>query len=722
MNLKRIFTIVALIVCKVMSYATPPDEGMWLPMLINKNYDEMKRLGFKLTAEDIYNVNNSSLKDAIVSLGFCTGEMISSEGLMLTNHHCGYGSIQDHSTVEHDYLTDGFWAKTREEELHSPEITASFLIRMEDVTPKVLKEINGLPDAEKETKLKEATKFLIAEATKGTHYNAIVRDVFGGNQYLLFVYEKFTDVRLVGAPPSSVGKFGGDTDNWMWPRHTGDFSIFRVYMGKDGKPAPYAKENVPYKPKKYLPISIKGIREGDFAMVMGYPGRTNRYAFSRELQNAVDQLNPAIVKLLDKRLRIMKEAMDKDPAIRIKLSDTYASRANSWKYYLGQNEGLRKLDVIANKKELERAFIQFANSTPSLKERYGKVFSTVDKLYDDYKPYLLRNLYFNLAGNVSGIVSYSESFRSLLEILKKSPLDKEAVAKEIKKLQSGVDGHFKDYVSAVDKQILAELLAMYYRDTPNDQHPAALNDIVKKYKAKTVEESFAKFAMDVFKTSIFSSKEKVNAFLANADLKKLETDPAFSFSTEIQEFKRGYSNQVNTLNDAIAKEKQLYIAGLADMYPNRLMYPDANSTLRISYGKVSSYTAKDAVNYDYYTTARGIVEKADSTNEEFIVPAKLLDLIKKKDFGNYTNEKGELVVAFITDNDITGGNSGSPVINGNGELIGCAFDGNWEAMTGDLVFDKNFKKTICVDIRYVLFIIEKYAGADHLIKELTIVR
>ena len=333
---------------------TNPDEGMWLPMLINKNYDEMKKIGFKLSADDIYNVNNSSLKDAIVSMGFCTGEMISKEGLMLTNHHCGYSSIQYNSSVEHDYLTDGFWAKSKDEELKAPAIVASFLVRMEDVTAKILLATKDASETEKEAKLKEAIKALTTEATKGTIYEADIKDVFGTNQYLMFVYERYRDVRLVGAPPESVGKFGGDTDNWMWPRHTGDFSMFRVYMSKDGKPAAYAKDNVPYQPKRHLSISLKGYKEGDFAMVMGYPGRTNRYAFSRELQNAVDQVNPALIKLNGKKLALMKADMDKDLAVRIKLASNYASLANSWKYYIGQNEGLKKLNVISGKQTLEK--------------------------------------------------------------------------------------------------------------------------------------------------------------------------------------------------------------------------------------------------------------------------------------------------------------------------------------------------------------------------------
>ncbi len=722
MKLKHLLILAAFSFSTLSTKAVTPDEGMWLPMLINKNYDEMKKLGFRLTAEDLYAVNNSSMKDAIVSLGFCSGEMISAEGLMLTNHHCGFGSIQFHSSVDHDYLTDGFWAKTKADELYSPEMVASFLVRMEDVTSVIAEATKGMNDSERAAKMKETIKAITDESTKDTHYEAIVRDVFGDNQYLLFVYERFPDVRLVGAPPSSIGKFGGDTDNWMWPRHTGDFSLFRVYMGKDGKPATYSKDNIPYKPKKHLAISTKGIKEGDFAMVMGYPGRTNRYAFSAELQNAVDKVNPALISLLGKRLEIMKADMDKEASVRIKYADTYASLANSWKYYLGQNEGLKKLDVIAVKRSIEAGFEKFAASNATNTDKYAQVLGNVNSLYNDYKPYALRNLYLSLAGNASAAVSYANRYKSLIALYADPVANKETIDQTIADLQSGIDEQFKDYVPETDKKILAALLTMYYTDQPASDRPAVLEEIVKKYKGKSASESFAKYAEEVFKRSLFVSKERAAAFLANPNAKVLLADPIVQLHMKYDEYRKTYSPNVSAFASALAKEKKLYIAGLMEMNAGRLMYPDANSTLRITYGKVSGYSGKDAIEYNYYSTSNGILEKYDPENEEFIVPEKLINLIKKKDFGPYTNEKGELVVNFLSDNDITGGNSGSPVINGNGELIGCAFDGNWEAMTGDLVFDKQYKKTISVDIRYILFIIDKYAGAKHLIEEMTIVK
>ena len=722
-RIKRVVLALSLVFVAFGSKAnTNPDEGMWLPMLINKNYDEMKKIGFKLSADDIYNVNHSSLKDAIVSMGFCTGEMISKEGLMLTNHHCGYSSIQYNSSVEHDYLTDGFWAKSKDQELKAPAIVASFLVRMEDVTAKILLATKDASDTEKEAKLKEAIKALTTEATKGTIYEADIKDVFGTNQYLMFVYERYRDVRLVGAPPESVGKFGGDTDNWMWPRHTGDFSMFRVYMSKDGKPAAYSKDNVPYQPKRHLSISLKGYKEGDFSMVMGYPGRTNRYAFSRELQNAVDQVNPALIKLNGKKLALMKADMDKDLAVRIKLASNYASLANSWKYYIGQNEGLKKLNVISGKQALEKQFTAYANSSEDLKTAYANVMTNTDKLYDDYKPYVVRGLYLSTAGMSTVSVMLANSFKSLGDILIKTPIDTAALNKQVQRLKANIDGQYKDYVPATDQKIFAALLTIYYEDIPADQQPAVLAEIIKKYKAKTAAASFEKFAAEVFKRSIFTSKERAAAFLADPTAKAYQADLLVQYINKMMDFRNTYMNTVMAINAGLAKEKKAYIAGLLAMDPTKLVYPDANSTMRVSYGKVAGYTAKDAVVYNYYTTERGLLEKYNPADEEFVLPTKLVSQLKQKDFGMYANEKGELPISFLTDNDITGGNSGSPVINGNGELIGAAYDGNWEAMTGDLVFDKNFKRTIVADIRYILFIVDKYAGATNLINEMTLVK
>ncbi len=693
------------------------DEGMWIPMLINKNYDQMKKLGFKLTEQDIYDINKASLKDAIVSLDFCSGEIVSKDGLMLTNHHCGYGSIQYHSSVKNDYLTDGFWAKNKSEELPSPEMNASVLVRVEDVTEKINAELGSLNATDRATKQAAFYKTLTDEAIKGTVYTANIKDVFGGNQFLMFVYERYTDVRLVGAPPSSIGKFGGDTDNWMWPRHTGDFSMFRIYMSPDGKPAAYSKDNVPYKPKKFLPISLKGVKEGDFAMIMGYPGRTNRYAFSGELENAVEKSNPSLIKLFGKKLQIMKAEMDKSPEVRIKLAADYASLSNSYKYYQGQNEGLKRLDVVGFKRNEESKFNSFTASNADLKSKYSTAVSTANKNLSDYKVNVDRALYASLAGLGSTASLYPTSFNKLFKALEDNK--PEDVKTETAKLKEGVEEHFKDYDVNTDKTIFSELLNIYYTDIKSDMRPAYLDEIVNKNRASTSADSFNKYGNAAFAKSIFTSKDRMNAFLNNPTLKQLKADPIMIYNQKLTEFRSSYSKVSTEYTTSLAQQKKLYIAGLMEMNKGKAMYPDANSTMRLTYGTVRDYSPKDAVEYEYTTTGRGILEKMDNTNEEFVVPKRLEELLRKKDFGQY-GENGELVISFLTDNDITGGNSGSGVVNGNGELIGIAYDGNWEAMTGDLVYDEALKRTISVDIRYVLFVMDKYADAGYLLQEMDI--
>jgi hypothetical protein len=695
---KVLCLLLALSICSVK--ASAPDEGMWIPSLIGKNYEELKKLGFKLTAEDIYNINQASLKDAIVSLGFCTGEIISNQGLMLTNHHCGYGSIQYHSSVDHDYLSDGFYAKTQADELSSPEVTASMLVRMEDVTSKLEAATKNKKGAEFEkAKAEEIEKIIAAAKAENENYTCNVKDLFGGNQYFLFVYEKYLDVRLVYAPPASIGKFGGDTDNWMWPRHTGDFSIFRIYMSKDGKPAAYSKDNVPFKPKKFLPISTKGLAEGDFTMIMGYPGRTNRYAFSRELTENVNVTNPAIIQLLDTRLKVMKSDMDQDKSIKIKLADGYASMANGWKYYLGQNEGLKKLDVIQSKK------------------KYEGLFRKVDESYDAYKPFLLNNLYLNLAGYATSTSQYAASFLGLLASLESG--DTAKVAKQTAALKEGVDEHFKDYVWKNEQKVFQAMSYLYLQNMPSQNRPKVINDmdLGSQDQGKAIE----KYTEELFTKSIFISRENVLAFLEKPSLETLKKDPFVLYAQSLNEFRKTYQEASKKFNEEITEYKRQYIEGLMAMNKDsKMFYPDANSTMRITYGKMAAYSPKDGMEYDIYTTADGIVKKYKKGDDEFDVPVKLIDLIKAKNYGAYANKDGELPVAFISDNDITGGNSGSPVINGNGELVGVAFDGNWEAMTGDLVFDKAFKRTISVDIRYVLFVMDKYSGAGKLIEEMEI--
>jgi len=686
----------------------PPDEGMWLPMLIGKNFKEMKKMGLKLTPEDIYSVNKSSLKDAIVWLQFCTGTFISNEGLMLTNHHCAYSSIQYHSSVQNDYLTNGFWAMKKNEEKYCPEITASVLFRMEDVTEKV----KNAGDKKSEV-IKEIEK----SASENGKYMAQVKDMFNGGEYYLFVYEVFKDVRLVGAPPSAIGKFGGDTDNWVWPRHTGDFSLFRVYASPDNKPAEYSEKNVPYKPRHFLPINLKGIKPNDFTMVFGYPGRTERYQTASQIQLAMDYSNPTLVKIMSKRLETMKKQMDLNSDVRIKLADKYASLSNSWKYYLGQNEGLKKLDLVSYKKNEEEKFLKWASADATRKD-FASAVTNIDNAVIEYKKHVIPILYFNVGIMGVGANSLGLTVARIYQTMKSKPDDKEALKPFITDLKSKLKSHFKDYDAYTDQMLLTEMLFLYFSNVDKNLHPNFLTQLVSNNDAYS---AFASFSENAFKTSFLVSENKLQSFLENPNIDAIENDKIAKLVIDFFEhYQQNLMSKAVAYNSAVASNRGKYIEGLRRMYPDKLFYPDANFTPRITYGKVIDYEPYDGVKFYYYTTTKGILEKYKPNDEEFDVPPKLIELIKKKDFGRY-GKNGELMVSFITDNDITGGNSGSSVIDGSGNIIGLAYDGNWEAMTGDLVFDKQYKRCINNNIGYVLFIIDKFAGATHLIQEMKII-
>ncbi|PRY13665.1 dipeptidyl-peptidase 7 [Pontibacter ummariensis] len=716
--LKRILSLLLLVSLSV-PFAAKADEGMWLPMLIKRlNHTDMQKQGLQLTAEEIYSVNNSSLKDAIVQFGgFCTGEFISPEGLLLTNHHCGYGQIQSHSTPEHDYLTDGFWATSKDQELPNEGLFVDILHHMDDVTAKVLEGIdNNTPEEKRQQLVAQRMQALAKEASENGKYVTYVRDFFNGNEYYLFVYNRYNDVRLVGAPPSSIGKFGGDTDNWMWPRHTGDFSMFRVYMAPDGSPAAYSENNVPYKPKHYLPINIADKQPGDFSMVFGFPGRTKRFMTSHGLKLEVNQLNKSRIKLREQKLGIWKEDMDKDPANRIKYASKYASTANYYKYSIGQNEGIKRMRTIEGKIADEDKFQAWANAGDAQrKATYGNVLSDIADAYKNIEQYNLGTVYLNEA--VLGTESLLMAYRMMPLYQTLNTNNPAAVQKAIEDLQPRLESFFKDYNPASDQKVFAALMKNYYEDIPKDQQPAYFKDLVKKYKG-----NFEKLADYVYNNSFIVSEQKTKEFLNNPTQKKLENDPAFQIvNSIIGNYRSNIAPKLAESNAKLERANRLYVAGLRLMNPDKVYYPDANSTLRLSYGAVKDYSPQDGVLYNYYTTLDGVMAKEDPNNEEFVVPAKLKQLYQAKDYGRYANSKGELVTDFITDNDITGGNSGSPVINGKGELIGLAFDGNWEAMTGDLVYDPAYKRTINMDTRYLLFLIDKFAGAQNLIDEMTIV-
>ncbi len=703
----------------LVSTNTKADEGMWIPLLVERlNYVDMQEMGLNLTAEEIYSINNSSLKDAIVIFGGgCTGEIISPEGLLVTNHHCGYGSIQSHSTIEHDYLSDGFWAMSKEEELVNPRLSVSFLVSIEDVSERVL---SGLNDAMTEDERNEAInkigKEIQAEATDGNDYRASVRSFYRGNEFYLFVYEIFRDVRLVGAPPSSIGKYGADTDNWMWPRHTGDFSLFRVYTAPDGSPASYSEDNVPLKPKHFLPVSAKGVKQGDFAMILGYPGGTNRYLTSYGVQLAVDESNMTIVNIRAEKLAIMREGMDADDAVRIQYASKYAGTANYWKYYIGQTKGLKRLKVYDKKVELEDRFTKWVNTTPARKAKYGEALPDIKKGFEITREYNLSRWYYREAiSRGSEILGFAGRFGTLRKQMEEDA-SQEDIDKTIARLKSSTEGFFKNYNATIDQNMLAKMMQIYYLNVPVDQQPEELQKLGTRNDG-----DFTDWAAMVFEKSIFSNKEKVLAFLEDPKAKKIAKDPAYQAIRTFSDNYKEIAEKMSAADDYFAKGRRLFIAGLREMDGDKVFYPDANFTMRLTYGTVQDYYPADAVRYEYFTTLDGVMEKEDPDNWEFVIPDKLKELYKNKDYGIYGVD-GTMPVCFLTNHDITGGNSGSPVINGDGELLGLAFDGNWEAMSGDIAFEPALQRTINVDIRYVLFIIDKYAGAQNIIDELTIVK
>lgn len=701
-------------------------EGMWMPLSIKDlNYADMQKLGFKLGKEGVYSTTEISLKDKVVRLngGSCTAEVISGDGLLLTNHHCAYDAVASLSSVKNDFLTDGFWAKNHGEELPIPGGFVSFLVRMEDVTTQVL----GADRKETDPGvIEERKEKLIKEANEGNDYSIEIKEMFNGSELYLFVYEDFNDIRMVGAPPSSIGKYGGDTDNWMWPRHTGDFSLIRVYADKDNKPAAYSKDNIPYHPKAFFPISLKGVRENDYAMIMGYPGSTDRYLTSSQINFALDQTNGDRVKLMGQKLETMKKYMDKNDTIRIGLASNYASLANYWKYLIGQTTMLKRYDVAGVKAAEERQFVIWANAEGTRKDKYGKVMEQMQDLHKGYNNVDKYVSYFQFAVLGPQASSIAASFMRLQNGLATAGGDKEKMKKMSEKTAEKVMEAYKEFYPSVDKELMYLSLWSFYKDIPADMQSPVFKAIwtskVTK-KGKTPEEKLRLWVNEAYKTSVATNQARAKAFFANPDPKVLEKDMLVSLIGDIfTSFREKVYPLYGAHEEQVGAILRTYEEGLREMHKDKKFYPDANSTMRVTYGKVSPYSPRDGVFYDYYTTLDGVIEKEDNTNEEFTVPKKLHDLWVRKDYGQYAMNNGKMPVCFLTTNDITGGNSGSPVLNADGELIGCAFDGNWEAMAGDIYVFPNLNRTIAVDIRYVLFLIDKYAGATHIINELDIRR
>ncbi len=696
-------------------------EGMWLPSLIHKlNIKTMQDMGCELSAEDIYSINHSSLKDAIVALdhGSCTAEVISKDGLLLTNHHCGFGEIQQHSSVEHDYLQDGFWARSKEEELPNPGKTATFLISVEDVTAKVLADVTDeMSESERNDKIEQVVRQLEKEAKGDSHYEVYIKDFFKGNQFFLFVTETFKDIRLVGAPPQALGKFGGDTDNWMWPRHTNDFSMFRIYCAPDGTPAEYSEDNVPYQPKSHLPISLKGVKEGDFAMVFGYPGSTNRYKTSWGIDYTMKVTNTARIKAREKKLEIIADYMATSQKAKIQYASKHARSANYYKNAIGQNEALTKLGIIAQKQELEKRFTNWVNANADRKAKYGEALPLIEESYENVEPE--KAMQFAAEALLRGPEIFMFAYRAnqLANLLEKPEENKDKIEAFAGRLTESLDAFYKDYDAATDEKIVAALMKIYAENVSSKYYPSFYSEILNKYKG-----DYAKYTEKMFKKSIFDNQEELTAFLKDPSLKTLKKDMVYQAAVDIFDMYRATSMSLREGDEKLLKGRRLFVAGLMEMQPDKKFYPDANSTMRLTYGTVMPYDPRDGVTYKYYTTTDGYLEKEIPGDYEFDVPKRMKELLLDEDFGKYADKDGKLHTCFITDNDITGGNSGSPVINGKGELIGIAFDGNWEAMSGDLDFEENLQRCINVDIRFVLWVVDTYAGAQNLIDEMTIIR
>jgi uncharacterized protein (DUF4415 family) len=696
------------------------DEGMWLPLLLGKmNEAQMKSLGMKISAKDIYDINNGSLKDAIVSLGgFCTGEVISSQGLILTNHHCGFDAIQNHSTLDHNYIRDGFWAADNAQEIPNPGLFVTFIVRIEDVSTQVLKGVApAMSESERQSAIDKNIAAIRTITRKETYQDSFIRSFFEGNQYYLFVTEKYNDVRLVGAPPSSIGNFGKDTDNWMWPRHTGDFSMFRIYAGKDNRPADYSPDNMPYTPKKSLSVSLDGVAEKDFTMVFGFPGRTTQYLHSDAVDQIVTVNDPAKIAIRDKALAVIDGFMRKDEQIKIQYAAKYAGISNSWKKWQGEVLGLTSTNAVAKKKNYETEFQKKVNNNPLWKTAYGTLLSDLAIAYTEIKPLgYARDYYTEIISKIE-LLTVAAQLNSLVAAYEKE--GNKGYQQRLPQVKAALESLFAEYNEAVDKKLLEVLMEMYVKDQKEKYVSPLLAELLNS-SGKNFEQLADKIFGD---TKLFSANTTMKmldkpaaeliADLKSQSLIHLYTDILKTYQTQVQ-------GKLNEIQSRINKLQRTYMQAQMEVFKEKKFYPDANSTLRVTYGNVKSYNPRDAVKYDFYTYLDGVMDKYKPGDYEFDVPEKIRELYKNKDYGQY-GSNGKMPVCFIATNHTTGGNSGSPALDAYGNLVGLNFDRVWEGTMSDINYDPSICRNIMVDIRYVLFIVDKFAGAKHLIKEMKLV-
>lgn len=688
------------------------DEGMWLLKELNKqSAARMKELGFTFPIDSIYSEQNASLKDAVVIFGGgCTGVAVSQEGLIFTNHHCGYDAIQKHSSVEHDYLKEGFVSQSKAEELYTEGLSVSFLQKTEDVTDRVTMGVtDAMSEYERNQVIDSLSTIILSQYKDNEFLNARIIPFYTGNKYYLIVYEVFKDVRMVFAPPSSIGKFGGDTDNWQWPRHTGDFSVFRVYANKDNKPAYYSTENVPYSPKYAVPVSLKGYADKDYAMTIGYPGSTERYLSSWGITQMMESENIPRIEVRTVKQDIWRKAMNADDAVRIKYSVKFSRSSNYWKNSMGMNAALKKLNVVESKQALEARLGKWIASSPAATEKYGDVLPSLEAVYK------------NTMKSVEIGTYFGETFNNGIEIVRLANivntadfLGKEELTAYVRAKMSDL---YKDYVPELDRKVMPALLQLYREKVPVEYLPSVYQTIDKKFKG-----NYEKYADWVFKNSKFTNLESLISAIEAGGLKELDKDPAIILARSATDGRSKLVEDLSPVYPVIDKNARKYVAALMEMQPDKAFSPDANFTQRLSYGSVGGYSPADAIEYNYFSTSKGVLEKANPNNPEFAVQGYILDNLRNGQWGQYANADGSMPIGFLSNNDITGGNSGSPVFNGKAELIGLAFDGNWDALSGDVVFEPELQRTISVDIRYVLYTIDKIMNCPRLIEELSVRR